>query len=1818
MKRLLERMMALPLAAVCLALPLASWAETLVHDAYVPTTAATVFEGVQLSDIGTKYFLAATMDGGYIDGPGPANVCNRDVFTNSSSEEVVRYELQIKDGSYIKCVIVELTQDGDDIKAVATNARYTNASNGIGFRFQESGENGAYNGVASIAPATSDSANGYGVSGLRLAHSELLYYISCDNYGDGGVALATDGGIGTVVPTAWKSGYRNYDGTKVKFGTNSAKLNSGTLGLVDNTSGLGVGTSDGFTVSFWANIGTDIQNWASFIALRIGSENYRLEHMSNDSFAMYRGTGDAPFEGLSYTAGEWAHYALVFGSDGSLTVYQNGTSVKTASGFSGVLTQAAMGPGRSGSAADATLRGQSIGTTYIDDLAIFKGTLTAEEIGEIVAGTTPISGFTGDVNPSININFASGATAISTSGKVGASDYAVPGTYWNTMTSVGGSTFNTPLSTVSMVSTAGYKLVSAGTSVTVEGTRGSWYYYSGKATKSLLHGYVDDGNNDTDTPIATVTGIPSDFDYYRVVLYFSNDTDGTRFGYVSLNEVEYWGTANWGSANHAALTEGGNYLVSPVLPLGDGTLKITTRDLAGSRAGLAAVQIIKAEPEFTTIEVADGDTSTVDLVSLLETYDYVKFVCPGDFTLAFTSEAQLTPAMLESLDFSEVDGTVSLGANVVYDISVTRTLPTEFTFTTGSTVVVTETSAEYGADWFTVSDLDGVSYVKLNRADGTTVTLDVENGSVSLGTGDVKIGGAATIYDITFKNNKEDIGKYAGYGGTEVYKNDSGTFTYSCGTGSLKYDYAAAFANADGAVTAENWDEDDDTIGLYAACHPYIDGARSVFSALGDFTVVVVGTMPTAHTTTFIHIGDDDGTNQGLLIGTADEDNKVLIATTKGPKVYDGGNESVCVTIPNAATARHAFVVIKKGTTFTVYADGVKRGNFSVGSDFALGTPSRSGLQVGSDFGGTIHGDKGTSTLNKKYVAVDLADTTALVNVIRVFDYSINEAQALAVTTAYPYVSEGGLYTRTVSGEVKLSATEAWDRDGDTETKYDLPVSVVEGYNPSVTITVEDTATLAVNATLNVDTLTIGGSAALTIEKDGDYSIRPATAVVSSPVTTEYGALDLIGVPIEMSGEGSLTFDCSDLNVSAGAYQLTGLIERDDDRVTVVRPTDVNYFYETSYNNGCYELVATLAEATYNNTPYETLAAAIEAAAPGDAITLNGNVDGITLDKAVTITADSGVTSVGTVTITAGTVMLPVGAEYTLSSDTWATASGEELVMLSYAESATVTVAETENGTVAIDADEMKGTASPYIVKVGTTVTITVTPDEGYKVASVTANDTPVEPVQGVYSVTVSEGTEIVATFAPNTHTVFVPDVDGATVVVTANDETVTGDNDCYTVPHGYTVVVTYTADPGKYISGTTSTTKVIDLGPVTTDNVVLPETDIPEPATIVATIGDACYGSLAAAVTEATDGQTVKLLANVTLDARVEPNLGSGTTLTIDLGGYTITPTVTCGNGSAFDVKSGTVTIKNGSIDGSAITTIECDPITARSGTDVTLEGLTITICSKNGACAYAFDGARMTIKSGTYANTTTEPYQYKTEWTGMAVNQDTKAAKNTQLLFIEGGSFKQVNPALGDDSGNSVTFLAEGYESTWNPSTGYWDVAEKVVPPAPSGIDPTDPESTQEVEVDTKDKTQKQIEEAAIAAATVTIPEAVATAEVTEETYKNYFTYTVTEKSAGVYEVAIADLNEEVVFPAEEAEDLTANLAEVLDVETGADVEITNAKPGLFYSIEAASSVDFPTETTAEGKRELATTTTVSPVKPDKTGTAVFYRVKVSYTDK
>ncbi len=288
----------------------------------------------------------------------------------------------------------------------------------------------------------------------------------------------------------------------------------------------------------------------------------------------------------------------------------------------------------------------------------------------------------GDVD-SISLNFFHSTYKLYGTADVGPSAYAVNVKGWSQMVGENGS-----LNGLTLVGddngTAFYPALAA--TATISGTRGSYSYGSYSSTSSLLYGYIDEDANNT-TPTVTISNVP--FEFYKVVFYASTDNADIRFGYVSVNGVNYnsgnsekddtqpyettTGTAEWGKSQVADYIEGVNYLVTPVLAAtSDGSVKVVGHKQNNGRGCIAAVQIIKETvPEIAStditaaqinatvpsgesfLRVSAGATITLDEAL---TASKVKFVSDGTITLS--ANEQPSAEELAKLDFACVKGSV--------------------------------------------------------------------------------------------------------------------------------------------------------------------------------------------------------------------------------------------------------------------------------------------------------------------------------------------------------------------------------------------------------------------------------------------------------------------------------------------------------------------------------------------------------------------------------------------------------------------------------------------------------------------------------------------------------------------------------------------------------------------------------------------------------------------------------------------------------------------------------------------------------------------------------------------------------------------------------------------------------------------------------------------------------------------------------------------------------------------------------------------------------------------------------------------------------
>ena len=425
--------------------------------------------------------------------------------------------------------------------------------------------------------------------------------------------------------------------------------------------------------------------------------------------------------------------------------------------------------------ADATIkRLTSLGEDLSDDAHLATITsgattlTTADAVGtcELVQTSTAIvlywvDGDPADLaptvyKPSISVNFTSG-TSLSTLADVGIGDYAIPGTSWNNLIGDNGS-----LTTVNGVDSTGASSTISGAKVTISGTRGYWTKGGLSAASDLRQAYIDDADGNA-TPTIVVEGIP--YYSYKLVLYFSNDTDGRQFGHLTINGTNYkWDSTNseivtcdgtasdvWGSSSSTAYTEGGNYLVFPAMENSDGTLTIVGHRWSGTlRMGVAAIQIVEVKPDAgendLVIEV-DGDT----VYPVNEAKDLSGTVYITGFgTLTLAGEAKISA------------DTINVGPSVTLNVNSDR-LDAD-TFTGSGTVVYDGVVPPTGKGW---TDSTWIGTVWLKNKTGITgndvVATSVKPNSLGNANSKVKFSGVSGWLEAPVEYNPEIVLENAGY-----------------------------------------------------------------------------------------------------------------------------------------------------------------------------------------------------------------------------------------------------------------------------------------------------------------------------------------------------------------------------------------------------------------------------------------------------------------------------------------------------------------------------------------------------------------------------------------------------------------------------------------------------------------------------------------------------------------------------------------------------------------------------------------------------------------------------------------------------------------------------------------------------------------------------------------------------------------------------------------------------------------------------------------------------------------------------------------------
>ncbi|MBQ8125026.1 MAG: hypothetical protein IJ173_03970 [Kiritimatiellae bacterium] len=1274
-----------------------AWAATLSYSGYISTDSAnptTVFSGVNLSDIGSTYVLKGNMGGGYVTSPGEAGVYRASLDNGVLTVQFQKIDGTSSTGIYAKGVVVKFQQSGDDITAYASATGYSSTLT-LGQDYSSS----------TGTPASSTSANGYGIYDVSLVAGRKVEY---KNTGTTSGTYTITGGY-AAQPT-WK--------------LNIPAKGAATSGALVKVKAIKIGSRtpswdadyDSASVTINGASSTPISTYATpyLLAYNSATTCKPLEYVFPDatplmvnvgtdydaSFYKADGTQTSKNPGGSYLikTADAVEYALRMPnvhSNGWRPVQEVETLVVATATASADANWSALT--WTNGAADWTAAGATpVVLTVSDDCTVILNSNVSLEsiVFDIADGKTLTLSGANTITAANGIIIKGGTVSVSAANLVGT-------VYGDGELKFVGIRPTTTATNPSLVLTDS----------AWEGTVTIQYNYENKATLTArqlfpqawgsanskikwngVAGYFggctsaagwiledltvndttypalrkNDGGSSSMTTAPSLSGSGTFADASNPTERFKF-ADGSSFaGSINITSssgygmnVQFGATAvdkvartihvlSGATVNVAAnktWAAPGGMVVAGTLTVGSGATvpTITTSDTAVYQlSSSATIGTVSGESLASSLFIISGmltvsDTSVTSLKipAVLNTSYY------NGGTLNLSGCTSLTAVYLDlggtigaGLSLSNI--TLPAGCTVYAEIGSVRDMSAYTSLISGATYLVEETKAEYGAGSLTVENVPTGANVAVRRVDGTIVSATVEGTTATL-TGEIKIDGAATLFDVTFTNTTTFANKPSG---------------------------SASYVHNTGVYNNENADK---STGCMLYVTPWL-GSVNNLTELPSFqncmTLAVVGQMPAAQDDAmFIHLGGCASGYKGFLIARMAEDNKVRVAYNNGSTV----TTLTTMTVPNASTARHAYVITKEDTasttTFTIYLDGIKWKTVTLNSVLTIS----GGVQVGSDFHGEIHkktqtDEDGVTQYTIKSLTSSASpdagyatDTTGYVNCIRLYDRILTQAEINQYSdpSEYRYVSPNGSAVRafTAANEDWIDETEGSDVWSNTKDEV-TTTSGTPAAGAALTVNTETATTIGVNLAANTsyEAITVNGTGA-TFQFDGESTgaiTVTGSSVIGAPTTIVNGALNISGGPVTMTEGGSLTFDYSNYEVaSTTMIQLTGPIARNDSAVTITVPTNPYYTYTSGWDSGSEQYLITptanAAVLIHGETPtgYATFAAALANAVSGDTIDLTANVSTNSLSFAGSLT----LTSSSAVTLTAsGSIVLPTAA----------------------------------------------------------------------------------------------------------------------------------------------------------------------------------------------------------------------------------------------------------------------------------------------------------------------------------------------------------------------------------------------------------------------------------------------------------------------------------------------------------------------------------------------------------------------------------------------
>ncbi len=581
----------------------------------------------------------------------------------------------------------------------------------------------------------------------------------------------------------------------------------------------------------------------------------------------------------------------------------------------------------------------------------------------------------------------------------------------------------------------------------------------------------------------------------------------------------------------------------------NGTVTATGRLYANTITNNGTITALKLQGNAvlgdgtTTLSDSEGITKTITVngnatLNLTATTSTLSQAITVDDSKTLTIDGKNNTVVLTGAVTN--NGTINF-KNAILTANLNDRTLANYTFTDcTATLQFVETGDEYKNGGFTITNIPSGVTVKVKMYDGTeyeTVTPEAGTATISHSVG---VSGSAAWLDYTFNESTKS---------TNIHSPADQVIT-----------------NAGNAGSGNNLTIDTD----YNTNNSYNeDGTLKVMSTPWrnitwptNYTVAVAGNVPDVENGCLVAFGSTTaGSSNYLAIVRGANQNEIKLV--KGHGMNRAFEVISTMTAANATALSHLVVFTKNGNTFTVYLDGIQKTQVTY-SD-ALG----GGFQIGSIHGGVT----GTGVGRVNDMATDIKNKI-FAKAVRVYDYVISDDQMSQLTTEFPYTSFGGKYTRTITENSNLSATDAW-LNTVTQGNVDIPVNaIVESvtYYPDVEITTDAASTLTVNADMDAENIKFDGTGKLTIASDGEHNIHIYGSVTANgPVSVKYGETDLSAVPVSIGESGSIEFDFSGYDFSSvdtpTDYPVTGNTADYGSKVTGVYPSDIYHTFTITHNS---------------------------------------------------------------------------------------------------------------------------------------------------------------------------------------------------------------------------------------------------------------------------------------------------------------------------------------------------------------------------------------------------------------------------------------------------------------------------------------------------------------------------------------------------------------------------------------------------------------------------------------------------------------------------